>query len=102
MKILKIDQGKGQYSIDGRLWKELDMLSKEDLLTLINLVVTIDTEMDAFDEEKIQHPAHRIIYRNLYGKLDSLTRNRKRFADESEALYREALGKYRTLIKEGE
>ena len=53
-----------------------------------------DFEMDVFDKEKIGNQAHQIIYKNISEKFSDLSKNRSRFKDESEALYREAIEKY--------
>jgi len=50
--------------------------------------------MDVFDKEKIGNQAHQIIYKNISEKFSDLSKNRSRFKDESEALYREAIEKY--------
>ena len=66
MRILKIDQNKGYFSLDGEEWLELDKLTKESILALLDLIISGDAEMDEYSEEKLKQPAHGIIYRNLY------------------------------------
>lgn len=96
MKYLKIENNKGFYLADSEDWKPIDQLNKEDMLKLIDLLLTCDFEMDEFDKEKMGNPAHQIIYKHIYEKLDELNRNKKRFQDESASLYKEALEKYST------
>lgn len=44
---------------------------------------------------EIKHEAHKIIYENLYDKFQDLLKNKSKFIDESEALYKDALQKYK-------
>jgi hypothetical protein len=94
MKHLRIDSGKGQYSIDGTVWTDLDKLGKDDLFKLIDLALADNFEMDSYVKEQIPNPAHEVIYRNLSTKLTELLGKRDRFRDESQQLFREALMKY--------
>jgi hypothetical protein len=94
MKHLRIDSGKGQYSVDGTNWIDLDKLGKDDLVKLLDLALTDGFEMDTYVKEQIPNPAHEVIYRNLSTKLTELLEKRERFRDESQQLFREALLKY--------
>ena len=97
MKHLRIESGKGQYSIDGENWADIDKIQKADMLILIDHALKDDFIMDTYARDRIQNPAHEIIYRNLHAKLAELTTKRERFHDESQQLYREAIQKYRAL-----
>lgn len=94
MKHLRIDSGKGQYSVDGTDWIDLDKLGKDDLVKLIDLTLADGFEMDAYARELIPNLAHEVIYRNLSTKLTELLGKRDRFKDESQQQFREALLKY--------
>ena len=94
MKHLRIDSGKGQYSVDGVSWTDLDKLGKDDLVKLIDLALADGFEMDTYSKEQIPNPAHEVIYRNLSSKLTELLGKRDRFKDESQQHFREALLKY--------
>lgn len=94
MKYLKIEKNMGFYSIDSTEWKSIDKLDKADLLSLVNLVLTRDFEMDKFDETLLRNPAHNIIYKHIYGKLNDLSNDKNRFKDESTNLYKKAIEKY--------
>lgn len=98
MKILKIDQNKGYFSLDGEDWFELDKLTKESILTLLDLIISKDAEMDEYSEEKLKQPAHGIIYRNLYQKMSELSSNKDRFKRETESIYKEAFDKYGAIL----
>ena len=94
MKFLKIEKNKGFYTIDKIVWNEIDTIKKEDLLKLIEYALSDEFEMDEFQKEQIANQAHQIIYKHIYEKLDELNKNKNRFLDEGEALYKEAIQKY--------
>ncbi len=96
MKYLKIEENKVLFTVNNTDWFPIDEITKDHLLSLLDLAINNDFEMDAFDASKIANQAHQIIYKNIYDKLIDLTRNKTRFSDESEALYKEAIEKYKS------
>lgn len=94
MKFLKVDNNTVSYTIDGSEWKAIDTLGKEDLLILLNKALENDFEMDKYEPDEIGNQSHKIIYENIYTKFSALVKNKDRFRDESEALYKEAIEKY--------
>lgn len=95
MKCLLIENGKGFYSLDGEHRFPLDQITKDDLLKMLDLIIDYDVEMDEYDDNLVQHAAHKIIYRSLYAKLKDLSNNKTRFKDESTSLYRSAIERYK-------
>ncbi|MGF1807261.1 hypothetical protein L4C31_18650, partial [Aliivibrio sifiae] len=79
MKCLKIDNGKGVFSLDGESWKALDEISKEDVLAIVNKCLEDSFEMDDPLEATVHNKAHEIIYKNLYAKFIELNSQRTRF-----------------------
>jgi hypothetical protein len=100
MKCLIIENGKGYFSLDGISKTALDQLTKNDMLNLLNKIVSEDVEMDEYNEGRLLQAAHRIIYRNLYQRFNDLVANKTRFIDESESLYRPAIEKYKVMISD--
>lgn len=96
MKYLKIQENKVVFTINNTDWFPIDQITKDHLLELLDFAINNDFEMDAFDASKIANQAHQIIYKNIYEKFVELTRNKTRFSDESEALYKEAIEKYKS------
>lgn len=96
MTYLKIDNNKGYFRLDGTIeeWTELDQISKDDLLTLIDKATTEEFQMDEYKDELLQNPAHNIIYKNIYGKFIELMSNKTRFQDSVNAMYKTAIDKY--------
>lgn len=97
MKYLKIENNKGFYRIDVTTenWLELDQINKDQLLTLLKFASSDEFEMDEYKEELLQNPAHNIIYKNIHGKLNDFLNNKTRFQDSVEAMYKQAIEKYK-------
>lgn len=95
MKILRIDKGCGYFrtEADGT-WSEIDQIDKNDLLNLLNLFLVTEVEMDSPTEHDLQNEVHKIVYSNIYDKLDALTDSKSTFKDDSERKYLSELNKY--------
>ena len=91
MKILKIKENKGFYSLDGSTWTTIDEIDKENLMQLVNLVLESTIEMDQFNEQDI---GNQIIYKSIYEKLVVLQGNKNKFKDECDRTYLEAIERY--------
>ena len=94
MKHLRIESNRGQFSLDGIEWKEIDRLGRDELLQLIDLAVGEDFQIDSFDMSLLPNPAHQIVYKHLSERLHELSENRARFRDDSAAIYKDAIQKY--------
>jgi len=94
MKYLKIENEKGLYSLDGSEWLFIDRISKDDLLSLLDTALTSEFDMDVYDESKIGNQAHQIIYQNIFRKFEDILKNKKKFKDQSEMMYKKAIEKY--------
>lgn len=102
MKFLKIENSKGFFCLDGAIWQEIDKISKDDLMVLLDKAVETDFEMDEYKQEIIANKAHQIIYKNLYMKFIELLDNKTRFKDESEQFYKAAFEKYSKELSSGD
>ena len=102
MKFLKIENSKGFYCLDGANWQEIDKISKDDLMVLLDKAVETDFEMDEYKQEAIANKAHQIIYKNLYLKFIELLDNKTIFKDESEQFYKAAFEKYSIELTSGD
>jgi len=99
MKYLKIEKNKGYYCLEQDKWQEIDRISKEDLLALLDKAIETEFLMDEYEQGKISNKAHQIIYKNLYFKFDELLENKDRFEDSGKQLYKEAIKKYNKNIE---
>ncbi len=97
MKCLRIKGGKGEFSLDGSTFTQLDSIAKEDILLLLNIALseTDNLEMDAYNASLISNSAHKIIYDNLYEKFKNLITNKQQFLDDANDLYKDAYEQYR-------
>lgn len=100
MKCLRINNGKGEFSLDGVSFAELDSITKDDVLTLLNTALSGEEafEMDEYDADLISNPAHKIIYSNLYEKFKELVDNKQQFIDDVDDLYKDAYEQYRKEV----
>jgi len=94
MKCLKIDNGKGLFSLDGDAWQQLDLITKDNILSIVTECLVNGFEMDNPFETSVHNKAHEIIYNNLFTKFTELDKQKSKFKDESEGLYKESLAKY--------
>ncbi|MCW8347236.1 hypothetical protein AB4516_07135 [Vibrio sp. 10N.222.54.F12] len=94
MKHFKIENNLAQYSLDGSIWKNIDLISKEDVLALIDKATSEGFEMDSPEEGTIANGAHKIIYSSIYEKFSSLISERSDFLEESKLRYKHAFEKY--------
>ena len=97
MKYLKIENNKGYFIKDKNTpenWTEIDLIEKDDLLSLLDYAMEEDFEYDKYDNELLQNKAHNIIYKHIVEKFESFLQNKNRFKDEVDNLYKEAIEKY--------
>lgn len=98
MKYLKIENNKGHFRLDSNetSWIELDKINKDNLLVLLKLASgSEEFEMDEYQDELLQNPAHNIIYKNIFLKFSDFIENKTRFKDSVESTYKTALEKYK-------
>ena len=95
MRLLKIENRLGYY-IDGTgEYQLIDKIGKEQLLRMVNFVLTEEVEFDEYDGDAISNQAHQIIYKSVYEKLKDLSERKDEFIDESERLYLEDYERYK-------
>lgn len=101
MKYLKIKDNKGYFLKQEKeqpdQWIEIDKISKEDLMNLLESAMSTDFEIDEFIEENIGHKAHQIVYKSIFEKFTDLINNKKSFIDECDLQFRSAIEKYESL-----
>lgn len=97
MKILKIERGSGYFWASKSMeWRKIDEIDKNELLTILDLFLDDDVEMDIPDENNLHNEVHKIIYSHIFQKLNSLTERKSSFRDDSERLYFDEINKYST------
>ena len=95
MKILKIEDGSGYFWLAASSeWRKIDEIDKDGLLSLLDLFLDSDAQMDAPDENNLRNEVHKIVYVHIFQKLASLSESKSSFKDDSERLYFDEINKY--------
>ena len=95
MKILKIDGGIGYFWVESaQEWRTIEVIDKSGLLSLLNIFLDGDVEMDSPTAHNLPNEVHKIIYSHIYEKLSSLFENKSSFRDDSERRYFDEINKY--------
>lgn len=95
MKILKIEDGSGYFWVAASdEWRKMDEIDKDELLSLLDLFLDFDAQMDFPDENNLHNEVHKIIYTHIFQKLSSLSESKSSFKDDSERLYFDEIKKY--------
>lgn len=85
--------GADQYS-------EIDKITKDHLLDLINATLDHEVLFDSYDEQSLHNQAQRIVYKNILEKLQDLASRRQEFKDESEKWYEKEYKRYAQQVAE--
>lgn len=95
MKLLKIDDNQGLFLNKDNEFDPIHLIDKDDLLRLAGLVLEEDhIELEPYDEHAIKNLAHKIIYKNIFEKLQGLRDRREDFMEKCNKLYRKAYDEY--------
>lgn len=101
MKLLKAENNQGYFLDKDGDFDPVDKVTKEDLLRLAEFVLEEDEiEFDPYSEDVIKNEAHRILYRNVWEKLQGLRDRREEFLEQRDALYQQAFEKYHTEVSQ--
>ena len=96
MKILRIANGKCEFSINGDAYKPIDEITKDDLLGILKLVIEAeDIEFDEItDKNKIDNVAQNIVYSQLLSKIKELKERKQSIINEVNSEFKDAIAKY--------
>ena len=95
MKILKYENNVSYLNVDGK-YKKLLEISKEDILKSLEYIYeNEDVEIEEYDKDKIVNEAERIIYENLYNKLNNFKDNKQILKNEINNLFKDLEEKYK-------
>lgn len=95
MKILKYESNASYLNVDGKDKKILE-ISKEDILKSLEYIYeNEDVEIEEYDKDKIVNEAERIIYENLYNKLNNFKDNKQILKNEINNLFKDLEEKYK-------
>lgn len=97
MKILKINNHKAEYSLDGVNYSSIVNISKEDLKKIIDYIMEnddIDFDQINDDTNKIENKAENIIYSDLYKKLNDLKQKKEEIIKKIDSKFSPLIEKY--------
>ena len=95
MKILKYENNVSYLNVDGKDKKILE-ISKEDILKSLEYIYeNEDVEIEEYDKDKIVNEAERIIYENLYNKLNNFKEDKPILKNEIDNLFKDLEEKYK-------
>ena len=94
MKILKYESNASYLYVDGK-YKKLLEISKEDILKSLEYIYeNEDVELEEYDKEKIVNEAEKIVYENLYNKLNNFKEDKPILKNEIDNLFKDLEEKY--------
>lgn len=95
MKILKYEDNVSYLYVDGK-YKKLLEISKEDILKSLEYIYeNEDVELEEYDKEKIVNEAEKIVYENLYNKLNKFKEDKSILKNEIDSLFKDLEEKYK-------
>ncbi len=94
MKLLKIENHLGHYRAEDGAYHEIDQITKEALLWILERVLDGSGEMDEYDEDELKNQVHQVVYKSIYSNLKALEDRRPEYIDESERLFLEDYKRY--------
>ena len=95
MQILKYEDNVSYLYVDGK-YKKLLEISKEDILKSLEYIYeNEDVELEEYDKEKIVNEAEKIVYENLYNKLNKFKEDKSILKNEIDSLFKDLEEKYK-------
>lgn len=95
MKILKYEDNVSYLYVDGK-YKKLLEISKEDILKALEYIYeNEDVELEEYNKEKIVNEAEKIVYENLYNKLNNFKEDKPILKNEIDNLFKDLEEKYK-------
>lgn len=95
MKILKYENNVSYLYVDGKYKKILE-ISKEDILKSLEYIYeNEEIELENYDKEKIVNEAEKIVYENLYNKLNKFNEDKLTLKNEIDGLFKDLEEKYK-------
>lgn len=99
MMLLKIEKNIGKFSTDGINFIEIEKISKDDILKIFEKIIneeSITIEESNDEDKKINSPAQKIIYDNIYEKLNEIIDEKEEINAFDDDEYYIAMKKYQS------
>lgn len=94
MKYLEINNNKVFFLNKSGEKKTIDLISKEDIMYILEKSVEKNFEFDLYDDAKIGNQVHNIIYKEISKKIQNMIESREDLNDDVDSLYRDEWQKY--------
>ena len=104
MKIMRINDKRAFYirpkdwnetlSEDEQSFEPITGITKDDLLAIVDYLMTGQVEMDEYKEELIANPAERIVYKQIYDGLMQTIANKDEIMADVDSHFAQAMNKY--------
>lgn len=95
MKILKYENNVSFLNVDG-VDKKILEITKDDILKVLEYIYNNDdVELEEYDKDRIVNEAEKIVYENLYNKLNSFKENKQTLKNEIDDLFKDLEEKYK-------
>lgn len=96
MKILKIENRIGKFSIDGAEYRDIENIEKKDLLAILDNIYSGEhCECDDPSVENIDNMASKIVYEKIFEKICEFQNSVEEIKKEIELEFEEAKNKYK-------
>ena len=82
----------------GKMELEVKILeiTKDDILKVLEYIYNNDdVELEEYDKDRIVNEAEKIVYENLYSKLNSFKENKQTLKNEIDDLFKDLEEKYK-------
>mgnify|MGYP000027051853 CR=1 FL=1 len=96
MKLLRINDKKGEYSTDGSSFKLIDTISREDIELMMEIIMD-KSQTYEFDDPRLNEivvPSQKLIYKKIYEKFKELLDKRDSIMAKVNSSFKEAFEKY--------
>lgn len=97
MKLLKIENKKCFYTLDGEHYNGISDIPKEDILKILYLIYEEENiSLDKIEnQEDVVNDVERLIYINLYSKLSSFAQNKLSIKTKLDDEVKDVVDKYK-------
>lgn len=104
MKILRINSKRAFFvkpsewrdgvSEDDQSFKPITNISKDDLIEIVDYLLTGEFEMDKCEEDSIANPAEMIVYKKIYEGLEQASKQKSKIMEDIDSRFDAAVKKY--------
>ncbi len=94
MKILRINDGKAEYTTDGKNYKVITDIGKDDIFSILDTIMSGEGEIDC-EEENIYNDAEKIMYSSLKRKFESFIKESEKIQEELNSTFEPFINEYK-------